>query len=93
MDMDVAENPAKVGFFVYLVRRNDMRMSFFELFEVTTAGQIQPRTTVRIGGVQMTPGVVFGGGVQFGGVDLHSLQGRDLEVENEGGVHVIKGVY
>lgn len=69
-----------------------MRVAFHELFD-TSGGQIRPKQKVQIGGVQMTPGVMFGGGVSFGGVDLSQYVGHDLEVEYAGDVAVIKGVY
>ena len=51
-------------------------------------------TGVQIGGISMGPGVSFGAGVSFAGVDLASIAGRDLEVEqNPGGPVIIKGHY
>ncbi len=70
-----------------------MRMSFDQLFQRTAAvGMISPRVPVQIGGVTMTPGVPFGGGVNIGEVDLIQLVGKDFDVEVQDGVHVIKGV-
>ncbi len=70
-----------------------MRMTFDELFKPSTNGRISPRVRVRIGGVTMGPGAGFGGGVAIGGLNLIDLVGRDFDVEVQGGVHVIKGVY
>lgn len=47
----------------------------------------------RIGGVEIGPGVSFGGGVQLGGLDMAAMAGRDLEVEYDAGVIIIKGHY
>jgi hypothetical protein len=41
----------------------------------------------------MGPGVSFGRGVMFGGMDLTTISGRDLEIEEQGGTAVIKGHY
>lgn len=70
-----------------------MRTSFDTIFTRNSDGSISPRVGVHINGVSMGPGVAFGRGVSFGGVDLATLQGRDLETEIQGGVYVIKGVY
>jgi hypothetical protein len=70
-----------------------VRVKFSDIFEIRN-GSITPRVVVRIGGVQMGPGVSFGTGVSFGGLDLASVAGRDLEVDqNTNGVVIIKGVY
>ena len=70
-----------------------MRMAFQDLFSVHEDGSVSPRVQVHINGVTMGPGVRFGSGVSFGGVDLTTLQGKDLDVEVEGGLHVIKGYF
>jgi len=56
-----------------------MRVKFSDLFSVQ-GGQIAPRQVVSIGGVTMSPGVSFGGGVSFSGVNLSQLIGKDLDV-------------
>ena len=70
-----------------------MRVRFSDVFDVAANGAITPKTQVHINGVTMGPGVAFGSGVSFGGVDLASLAGKDLDVEQEGGVTHIKGHY
>ena len=70
-----------------------MRVSYSDLFAVGADGSVSPRVQVRINGVMMGPGVAFGRGVQFGGVDLAALRGKDLEVDVQNGVHVIEGHY
>jgi len=70
-----------------------MRVSFSSVFQANPDGSFTPRGVVRIGGVQMGPGVAFGRGVSVGNIELAAMQGRDLEVENEGGIIVIKGHY
>ena len=70
-----------------------MRVTFSQVFQTNANGSISPRTTVQIGGVTMSPGVSFTPGVSFGGVDIASLAGHDLEIEQSGNVIVIKSVY
>jgi hypothetical protein len=69
-----------------------MRVSYFDVFSIQN-GQATPKTRTRIGGVEMGPGVSFGGGVQMGGLDMAKMAGKDLEVEYDGPVTVIKGHY
>ena len=56
-------------------------------------GSFEPRQRVRAGSVEFGPGVRFRRGVAFGGVDFGQLVGHDIEVETQGDVFVIKGVY
>ena len=70
-----------------------MRVPYSQIFQVNPNGSVTPRMQVQIGGVTMGPGVAFGGGVSFGGVDLAAMKGKDIEVEQQGNVIVIKGFY
>lgn len=69
-----------------------MKKHFSELF-TNQNGMVSPKVTVHINGITMSPGVSFGGGVLFGGVDLTQFIGKYLEVELQDGAYVIKGVY
>ncbi|MDO8637980.1 MAG: hypothetical protein Q7R43_00250 [Candidatus Daviesbacteria bacterium] len=69
------------------------RINFYQIFKINPDGSIEPLRLVRIGGVQMGPGVRFGKGVSFGGIDLSQFIGRDFEVEDQSGVYVIKGIF
>ena len=69
-----------------------MRKSYSELFTINN-GMVMPKVSVEINGVIMGPGVAFGKGVSFGGVDLTSLIGKDLEVELKDGITRILGYY
>ncbi|MBC8550954.1 MAG: hypothetical protein H8D23_15015 [Candidatus Brocadiales bacterium] len=60
-----------------------MRVPFSQIFQINQNGMITPLTVVKLGGVTMGPGVAFGGGVSIGGVELTSLVGKDLEVQNQ----------
>lgn len=70
-----------------------MRVRFSDIFEINPNGTMTPKTQVHLRGVTMHPGVAFSTGVSFGGVDLGAFAGKDLEVEQEGGVTYIKGHY
>lgn len=69
-----------------------MRYSFNDVFVVQN-GAISPRRPVQIGGVTMTPGVSFGGGASFSGINLLDYLGKDLEGSEVNGILVIKGFY
>lgn len=56
-------------------------VSFWEIFKRNPDGSIEPTRVVRIGGIQMGPGVRFGSGVKFGGVDLTQHTDKNLKVE------------
>lgn len=70
------------------------RINFDQIFDRDPqTGAITPRTRVRVGGVTFGPGVTFGSGVSFGGVDLSRFVNNDFEVDIEGDLFVIKGIY
>lgn len=69
-----------------------MRIPFNKLFSVAN-GIITPIVTIHINGITMTPGVSFGSGVIFGGIDLSKFLGKDFEVDLNNGVYIVKGVY
>ncbi|MEK7511761.1 MAG: hypothetical protein AAB575_01975 [Patescibacteria group bacterium] len=69
------------------------RVNFYQIFRINTDTSIEPITTVRIGGAQFGPGVRFGTGVSFGGIDLSQYVGRDLQVEEQGGISIITGIF
>ncbi len=69
-----------------------MRKHFDELF-TNQNGMVNPKVTVHINGVTMSPEFFIGGGVSIGGVNLTQYIGKYLEVELQNDVYVIKGVY
>lgn len=71
----------------------EQRINFYQIFRVNADGSIEPLRIIRIGGVQMGPGVKFGKGVSFGGIDLSLFIGRDFSTEDQQGILVIKGIY
>ncbi|KAK46200.1 hypothetical protein BG58_13920 [Caballeronia jiangsuensis] len=56
------------------------RVHFDQIFAIDSNGNLTPKIPVDINGVQMTPGVTFGGGVQFGGFALSQAFGHDFGV-------------
>lgn len=71
----------------------EQRLNFYEIFQVHPDGSIEPRRVVRIGGVQLGPGVRFMKGIAFSGIDLSLYVGRDFLVEESNGVLSMKGIY
>ena len=70
-----------------------MRVSFDTIFIRNSDGSIEPRQRIRVGGVTFGPGVRFGRGVSFGGVDFFQFLGQDFEIDTDGDIAVIKGIY
>ncbi|SAL55285.1 hypothetical protein AWB71_02977 [Caballeronia peredens] len=56
------------------------RVHFDQIFAIDSNGNLTPKIPVDINGVQMTPGVTFGGGVQFGGFAVSQALGHDFGV-------------
>lgn len=69
------------------------RVTFNSVFTESPDGRLRPNQRIRVGGIEMGPGVSFSKGVAFGGVDFTQFVGHDLEVETDGPVLVIKGIY
>ena len=69
------------------------RLNFNSIFNSNTDGSIEPRQRIRVGGVTFEPGVRFNQGVVIAGVDFSQFRDRDFEVDVDGDVIVIKGVF
>jgi hypothetical protein len=80
-----------------LTTATTLRVPFDRLFRTNPDGSISPLTSVHLqngsSSVTLNPGLSFRPGVLFMGVDIGSLMGHDLAVEQDGGTNVIKGVY
>lgn len=63
-----------------------MRVSFHDVFAVKGDGSISPKVPVVVGGVKLDPGMDFGRRVRLGNVHFAAVAGRDLEVDQQGGV-------
>lgn len=71
-----------------------VRVPFESVFIVHSSGLISPRAPVQVGGIRMGPGVSFGRGAIFAGVELAALVGHELEVTYlTDGVTQLLGVY
>ncbi len=70
-----------------------MRVPFNTVFIQYPNAELEPRQRVRVGGVEFGPGVKFSRGVAIGGIDFTQFVERDLEVETDEDVLVIKGIY
>ncbi|MFH0814492.1 MAG: hypothetical protein V1902_00140 [Candidatus Falkowbacteria bacterium] len=69
------------------------RINFDSVFERRADGTLIPRQRIRVGGIELGLGVVFRRGVAFGGIDFTQFIGRELDVETDGDILVIKGIY
>lgn len=70
------------------------RINFNQIFDRNpSTGAITPRATVRVGGVTFSPGVTFGAGVLFSGIDLSRFVNNDFEVDIEGNIYIVRGIY
>jgi len=76
-----------------IFERHAMTIPFDQLFQKLQNGTIGPKAPVQIGDIRMTPGVAFGSGVKFAGVDLAALAGSILDVDFVNGIYVIKGAH
>ncbi len=71
-----------------------MRVPFSSVFTQNPDGSFSPLTVVKIGGAVISPATAFRAGASFGGLDIASIAGHDLEIDksNDGSVE-IKGNY
>jgi len=69
------------------------RVTFDSVFNKYEDGSLEPKQRICIGGVSLGPGVRFSRGTSFAGVDFALFIGKDLDVEREDSVLVIKGIY
>jgi len=69
------------------------RLNFDSIFTHHQDGALEPRQRIRVGGVTFGTGVRFTRGVAVGGIDFTQFIGRDLEVETDGDILIIKGIY
>ena len=69
-----------------------MKINFSQLFIVQN-GMISPKVQIHLNGVTMSPGLSFGGGVSFGGIDLSQYIGKDFDVIIENEIYYIKGIF
>ncbi len=70
-----------------------MKVNFYQLFITNPDGSIEPKVRIRVGGVEFGPGVRFGRGVQFSGIDFSLFLGKDFDVDLVNKVYVINGIY
>lgn len=70
-----------------------MRVNFADLFTSLPDGGFSPIRKARIRGVDLKPGIWIGEGVTALGVDLERMRGRDLEIEMQQGITLVKAVY
>ncbi len=69
------------------------RVTFDSIFTTHPDGSLEPKQKIRVGGVELAPGVRFRHGVSFAGVDFTLFIGHDFEVDDDGDVKVIKEIY
>ncbi len=74
------------------MKNNHKMVRFEHLFNVIS-GVITPKYVVSINGNLLKPGETYGTGVCYGGVNLSQYIGKEIEVEREEDVFVIRGPY
>lgn len=74
------------------IKNKFMRYNFNEIFKENPDGSLTPIRRIRIGGVELGPGVTFSRGAYFGGVDFTLFRGHRIEVNQEGDVFIVQGI-
>lgn len=69
------------------------RYPFDAIFQTNPDGSLSPKKVIRVNSITIGPGVSFGHGVSFGGVDFTTYRRFDIAAEDSDGVLVIKGFY
>jgi len=68
-------------------------MPFDNVFIRNADGSVTTRTTIRVGGITVGANTILRQGQTIAGLDFTQFIGRQLQVEIENGVYVIKGIY
>jgi hypothetical protein len=69
------------------------RFSFSSIFTEHPDGSIEPIQTIKVGGIEISPGTILRPGVIIGGVDFTQFKGQDFEIETQGSILILKGIY
>jgi hypothetical protein len=67
-------------------------VSFDQLFTSVNNGQYTPNYPIKIGGVSMGKGVLMGGLVKIGRVQLEKIKDKDIIIKNIDGVMVFQSI-
>jgi hypothetical protein len=70
-----------------------MRVRFSEIFRQNPDGSLEPLKRIRLGQVELGPGVRFTPGVKFGGIDIFQYFGHDFEASVDGDVLNLTEIY
>ena len=70
-----------------------MRVPFDTIFTQNSDGSLEPKRRTRVGGVTFGPGVKLSSGVAFAGIDFTKYIGHEFEVQEDGDILVITGIY
>ncbi len=69
------------------------KVKFDSIFIKHPNSELEPTQRIRVGGVELGPGVIVRKGASFGGVDFTNFIDHEFEVETDDDVLVIKGIY
>ena len=69
------------------------RYKFSDVFEENADGTLTPKIKINVNGVAMGPGVSFGTGATFGGVNFHQYKYHDIAGEYTEDTFHIKGFF
>ncbi len=63
------------------------------IFEKKPDGSLGIKQRIRVGGIELSPGIEIKHGVTFAGIDFTQFIGHDFDIETDGDTLVIKGIY
>jgi hypothetical protein len=66
---------------------------FFDIFRQNPDGSLTPKKVIQVGAVTFGPGIYFGRGVNFGGIDFFQYLNNEVATEEKDGILIIKGFY
>lgn len=69
------------------------KVPFDSIFKISSDGSVEPKQTIRIGGVTLSPGIKMTSGVSIAGIDIAAYNQHELEITTDDGTIVITGIY
>lgn len=70
-----------------------IKLNFEAVFKKNEDNTISPKQKVRISNIEISPNALIKKGIAVGGIDIAAFEGHDLQVETDGDILVIKGIF